>query len=48
MSAVTDGSEENKSFWQYTPVGNFSMSCVNPNVNFEQGKEYYLDISIAE
>ena len=47
MSAVTDGSAENKDFWEYTPSGSFVMSCVNPNVQFVSGKEYYLDITEA-
>jgi hypothetical protein len=45
---VTGGSEENKSFWKYTPSGEFKFSCLNENVNFEVGKEYYFDISPAE
>ena len=45
MSAVVSGSDENKSFWKWTPSGSFEMQCVNENVNFEPGKEYFLDIS---
>jgi len=47
MSPVVSGSEENKSFWQYTPIGKFTMSCVNPNAEFVPGKEYYIDITLA-
>jgi len=38
---------ENKKFWQYTPSGKFEMGYINENVNFEVGKEYYLDITEA-
>lgn len=44
---VTDGSEENKTLWKYTPSGTFEFQCVN-NVGFEIGKEYYLDFTLAE
>jgi hypothetical protein len=49
LSAVIDGSEENKEFFRWTPSGQLILSCVNPNVNkqFEVGKEYYIDISPA-
>ena len=46
--AVTSGSEENDKFFKYTPSGNLSLSFVNPEVKFEEGKQYYLDISEAE
>jgi len=43
MSAVSDGSEENKKFFQYTPSGTLKVSSVKIDT-FEVGKEYYLDI----
>lgn len=48
FSAVTTGSEENKSFWKYTPGGSLTFSCINKNVKFQPGKEYYLDITEAQ
>lgn len=36
---------ENKKFWQYTLSGKFEMGYINENVNFEVGKEYYIDIT---
>lgn len=50
LEAVTDGSEENKSFWKYTPSGRLEMSIDNPDAveHFEVGKEYYLDFTLAE
>lgn len=44
FSAVTGGSDENKNFWEYTPSGKLEMNCLNKDVNFVPGKEYYLDI----
>lgn len=46
--AVTNGSEENKSFWKWTPAGVLTVQSINPNVDFTPGKEYYLDITLAE
>jgi len=45
FSAVTTGSEENKSFSKYTPYGRLQMSISDdvPASNFfEAGKEYFL------
>lgn len=47
FSAVTSGSDENKSFWKYTPAGNIELSSIKDNL-FEVGKEYYLDFTLAE
>ena len=49
LSAVTVGSEENKSFWKYTPNGYLELDTVNPVAAnmFEKGKEYYLDFTPA-
>jgi hypothetical protein len=47
FSPVIGGSEENKSFWKYTPSGKFELNWINENVKFEPTKEYYLDISVA-
>lgn len=48
LSAVTSGSEENESFFKSTPSGNLSISHYNPEVNFEEGKSYYLDFTEVE
>lgn len=51
LRAVTTGSEENKSFAKYTPAGTLYMTISDETQAadlFEQGKEYYLDISAAE
>ena len=49
LEAVTDGSEENKSFWKYTPSGRLEISIDNPEAvkMFEAGKEYYIDFTPA-
>ncbi len=50
FSPVIGGSEENKSFAKFTPAGvlNLYISYETPASNaFEQGKEYYLDLSPA-
>jgi len=48
---VVSGSNENESFAKSTPSGNLQL-CISYETPasdaFEQGKEYYLDISPAE
>ncbi len=46
FSAVTNGSEENQKFWEYTPGGNLAVECVKDGT-FQVGKEYYLDLAVA-
>jgi hypothetical protein len=49
--AVTDGSEENKSFAKFTPAGGayLNISYETPASDFfEAGKSYYLDFEKAE
>lgn len=48
FTPVTGGNDENKSFWKWTPSGKLEFNCLNPNVDFEIGKDYYLDITLAE
>lgn len=49
FSPVVGGAtKENDSFFKYTPWGTLEMGVVNPNVDFEVGKEYYLDFTPAE
>lgn len=47
---VTDGSEENKNFWKYTPAGKIEMTIDNPEAvkQLELGKEFYVDFTKAE
>lgn len=40
--------KENDTFFKYTPWGSLEMGVVNPSVDFEVGKEYYLDFTPAE
>jgi hypothetical protein len=49
LVAVTSGSDENKSFWQYTPAGNIKLSVVNEAAaaQFQPGQEYYVDFTPA-
>ena len=53
MSPVTwhepghEQDDENAKFWQATPAGSLSMSCILPDT-FEPGKEYYLDFTPAK
>lgn len=50
MRPVTNGSEENESFSKFTPSGLLQLDITNENLfgAFEEGKEYYLDISEAQ
>ncbi|EDT9219380.1 hypothetical protein AHZ37_001713 [Salmonella enterica subsp. indica] len=50
MSPVTADIAENKAWSKYTPGGLLQMHISNPAAfeNFEQGKEYYLDIQSAD
>ena len=50
LSAVTSGSEENKSFSRWTPSANLSMIVSNETAAgefFQPGKEYYLTFEEA-
>ena len=49
LNAVTSGSEENKSFFKYTPTGQITFNCVNDEASalFEPGKEYYVGFEKA-
>lgn len=50
MSAVMSGSDENKTFFKWTPSGKIELATVNPEAGkaFELGKEYYVDFTLAE
>lgn len=50
LMAVTTGSTENESWSKYTPSGQLKMVISNPAAfeQFEQGKEYFIDIAPAE
>lgn len=47
LTAVTTGSDENKTWSKYTPSGQLQMVITNPTAadQFEQGKEYFIDIT---
>ena len=47
FSAVTGGSEENKSFYAATPSGKINLYTVKDDL-FEVGKDYYVDFTKAE
>lgn len=44
FSAVTSGSEENKSFFAATPTGTLKFATTNGPKRFEAGQEYYIDV----
>lgn len=43
-----DSIPEDQRFTRYTPSGELRMTVDNPNVNFQPGKQYYLDFTPAE
>ena len=49
FEAVTQGSPENEEFFKFTPTGQLCLGTVNEEAieQFEVGKEYYLDLSLA-
>lgn len=49
LHAVTDETEDNKSWAKATPAGQLSMTIDNPKAfeSFRQGDEYYLTIEKA-
>lgn len=50
MTAVVDGSEENRGFFAATPNGQLNLYLVSDETaaRFEVGKSYFLDITPAE
>lgn len=50
LQPVTSGSEENKSFFKWTPGGNIELKTINPEAAaaFVEGEEYYVDFTKAE
>ena len=46
---VAGDTEENKKFWDATPLGRIELSIVNPEAikEFEILKEYYVDFTLA-
>jgi len=49
LSPVVNGSDENKSFSQWTPSGKIEMHITNPECIgfFEAGSEYYVEFRKA-
>jgi hypothetical protein len=47
FNPVSGGSPENEQFWTATPAGNLKLTSVLSDA-FEVGREYYLDIEIAQ
>lgn len=49
LSAVTNDTPENKTFWQHTPSGEMKLQVIKPETAafFEPGQEYYLDFEKA-
>lgn len=48
LQPVTSGSEENKTFWKYTPSGKLEMNVAKEVGDmFEIGQEFYLDFTPA-
>lgn len=50
LSPVYSGSDENKTFFAYTPSGSIQLGTVNPAASeqFVIGREYYVDFEACE
>ncbi len=50
LTPVYGGSEENDKFFSSTPCGSIELQTVSPEAakQFEPGKEYYIDFTLAE
>jgi hypothetical protein len=50
LEPVVSGSEENKSFYRWTPGGHIELNMIHKDTakQFEPGKEYYVDFTPAE
>lgn len=46
FSAVSDGTPENKAFFEYTPSGSLEIGMYKEDA-FEVGKDYYLDVTLV-
>lgn len=49
LHPVVGNSEDNKSFYKWTPAGYITLTTINPEAakQFIEGKEYYVDFSLA-
>ena len=47
FNAVTENSDENKTFFATTPRGTIEVSTVKED-HFEVGKTYYVDFTVSE
>lgn len=47
FTAVSSGSDENKSFFASTPSGSIELATVQPDI-FEPGKDYFIDFTPVE
>lgn len=45
-----DPDHENTKFYKYTPAGNISLGCVNPDASkqFVVGQSFYVDFTACE
>lgn len=45
FNVVINGSDENRSFWRFTPSGTIELGSIREDL-FEVGKEYYIDFTL--
>ena len=50
LSVVTSGSDENKTYWKYTPSGTITLGTINKAAAdaFDLNKEFYVDFTPAD
>jgi hypothetical protein len=50
LTPIINGSEENKSFYKWTPGGQIQLSTINKDAaeQLQPGKSYYVDFTKAE
>lgn len=47
LKPVTSGSEENREFYKWTPIGSIVLGILDSHHSFKLGYDYYVDFTEA-